>query len=269
MRVTAGSILSGAIHLIVARAFFVLLGCAGAAVASVEAQVGLAYPLEGGALLYREEHWRLEIDGIATRIVLYRCPDGLPFARKEVRETAAAASPDYELLDARDGYREGVRGVAGGREAFWQADADAIVMAQAVVPDAGTVIDAGFDAYVRTHWDDLLAGSRHQARFLLPSALRQFPVRLRQHGEGAGVGEIGFQMRLDAWYGFAAPQTRVFYRESDRRLLRFEGTGSIRDARGRHRPVRIVFAQELHEQAASRQQALDAVQVPLDGRCRT
>lgn len=253
-----------------AHTFFLLLLCADSGLAAVAREDGEAYPLEGGALLYREQHWRLEMDGILTRIVLYRCPDGMPFARKQVRETDAATSPDFELLDARDGYREGVRSQAGRREAFWQSDADALPLTQAFVPDAGTVIDAGFDAYVRMHWERLLAGERHQARFLLPSALRQFPVRLQRYSEGVDSSEVGFRMRLNAWYGFAAPQTQVVYRASDRRMLRFEGTGSIRDARGRHRPVRIVFApQDASESPPSRQQALDALHVPLDGRCRT
>ena len=256
--------------MILARTLFLLLGCAGSSFAAVAHQDGEAYPLEGGDLLYREQHWHLEMDGIVTRIVLYRCPDGVPFARKQVRETGAVTSPDFELLDARDGYREGVRSQVGRREAFWQSHADAAPLTQAFVPDADTVIDAGFDAYVRMHWEGLLAGERHQARFLLPSALRQFPVRLQRYSDGLDAGEIGFRMRLDAWYGFAAPQTQVVYRASDRRLLRFEGTGSIRDARGRHRPVRILFApQDTPEPPPSRQQALDALHVPLNGRCRT
>lgn len=256
--------------MIILRALVLLFVTAGSATATVEHHEGLAYPLEGGDLLYREQHWRVLIDGIATRIVLYRCPDGLPFARKQVRESTSAMAPDFELLDGRDGYREGVRSVSGRREAFWQVDATAQPQTRAFDPDADTVIDAGFDAYVRTHWNGLLAGERHQARFLLPSALRQFPVRLQRQDDGAGKGEVGFQMRLDAWYGFAAPRTRVFYGESDARLLRFEGVGSIRDVRGRHRPVRIVFPPD-HAPAApaSRQQAQAALQMPLDGQCRT
>ncbi|MCX7563661.1 hypothetical protein OS176_08920 [Xanthomonadaceae bacterium XH05] len=256
--------------MIVFRTVLLLFLSAGSSLEAVEHHEGLAYRLEGGPLLYSEHHWRLDIDGIATRIVLYRCPDGRPFARKQVREITAATSPDFELLDARDGYREGVRSMAGRREMFWQADADAQAMVRDFVPDAGTVIDAGFDAYVRQHWEGLLAGERGQARFLLPSALRLFPVRLWRHDDGMDAGEVGFRMRLDAWYGFAVPQTLVVYRVSDRRLLRFEGTGSIRDPRGRHRPVRIVFApQSAPAPESGRRQALDALQLPLDGRCPT
>lgn len=256
--------------MIILRTLALLFVTAGNAMAEVEHQEGRVYPLEGGGLLYSEHHWRLPIDGIATRIVLYRCPDGAPFARKQVQDVAAAISPDFELLDARDGFREGVRSQAGQREVFWQPHADARPSTRVLDIGADTVIDAGFDAYVRQHWDELIAGNRRQARFLLPSALRQYPVRLRRQDEGAGAGEIGFRMRLDAWYGFAAPQTLVIYRASDRRMMRFEGTGSIRDARGKHRAVRIEFAEDVaRESAATRQRALDALQVPLDGRCRT
>ncbi|MEE7548937.1 hypothetical protein HF319_19710, partial [Xanthomonas sp. Kuri4-1] len=64
---------------------------------------GDAQAAEGGRLLYRESHW-VEPDG--GRVVLYRCPGGAAFARKQV---GGGSDPEFELVDARDGYREGVR----------------------------------------------------------------------------------------------------------------------------------------------------------------
>ena len=60
-------------------------------------------------LLYREEHL-VQPGASPERWVVYRCPDGKPFARKRV--AAGGARPDFALEDARDGYREGVRGAA-------------------------------------------------------------------------------------------------------------------------------------------------------------
>jgi hypothetical protein len=48
-------------------------------------------------------------------------------------------------------------------------------------------------------------------------------------------------MTLAAWFGFAVPDLRLTYDVRERRLLRFEGIGSIRDARGGAQPVRIDF----------------------------
>src|SRR5580704_6041305 len=79
---------------------------------------GLAFARGAESLAYREVHWLFEEDGIHERLVLYECPDGQPFARKLVRNTASASAPDFDFEDARDGYREGVRTHGVMREAY-------------------------------------------------------------------------------------------------------------------------------------------------------
>ena len=66
-------------------------------------------------LLYREEHL-VQPGASPERWVVYRCPDGKPFARKRV--AAGGARPDFALEDARDGYREGVRGAGDARQVY-------------------------------------------------------------------------------------------------------------------------------------------------------
>ena len=70
---------------------------------------------DSGALLYREAHY-VEPAPRAGRLVVYRCPDGRPFARKRVE--GGGAAPDFLMEDGRDGYREGVRSNGRAREAF-------------------------------------------------------------------------------------------------------------------------------------------------------
>jgi len=71
---------------------------------------------------------------VRARPALYRRASGEPFARKWVRDVGLDEFPDFELLEARDGYREGVR-THDGRSQRTQA-----------------VADAGSDAFVRNHW---------------------------------------------------------------------------------------------------------------------
>lgn len=241
----------------------VAAGDAGAA----ERYEGLAYRLDGPALAYREEHWRYDEAGVGARLVLYRCPDGAAFARKQVVDRPSAIAPDFEFIDGRDGYREGVRTHDGRREVFWQASADTAPRRRWLVLTPQTVIDAGFDALVRARWERLAAGVPLSARFLLPASFVQLPVALRPL-PGLPSGERGFAMRVDAWYGFVAPETRVFYRDRDRWLSRFEGIGTIRDSRGRRLAVRIEFPQRSRA-TASHAALLQALHEPLDGRCRT
>ncbi|QNP41752.1 hypothetical protein [Lysobacter solisilvae (ex Woo and Kim 2020)] len=235
---------------------------------AVERYEGLAFRVPAGtALAYREEHWRYEENGIATRLVLYRCPDGAAFARKLVRDRPSAIAPDFELYDARDGYREGVRTRGGRREVFRQDHARVPARWRVLTLPATAVVDAGFDALVRRDGMRLAPGAALSASFLLPARTALLPVQLRRLPADAGdQGDTVFAMRLDAWYGFAAPETRVRYRGRDGWLSRFDGIGSIRDARGRPLPVRIEFPD--HLRAAAEPAGLTrALREPLDGRC--
>jgi hypothetical protein len=225
-------------------------------------EIAQALAREDGRLLYREEHWHLPDGG---RLVLYRCPDGTPFARKRVAAGPSAEAPDFAFEDGRDGYREGVRSGAAGREVYVRARTDAAEQRAPLRVPADAVADAGFDAAVRARWDALTAGTR--LSFLLPSRLDFVPVRIVDHGRAAAAAPTRrLRMTLDTWFGFAVPAVELVYDASSRRLLTFSGTGTIRDGRGRHRPVRIVF--DAAPPAPATDAALAAARdAPLDGRC--
>ncbi len=233
----------------------------------VQRQEAQAYARKGGALVYRESHWRYRQDDGARRLVLYRCPDGRAFARKTVIERTRAQAPDFDFEDARDGYREGVRSGPQGRIVYVRPSASAPLKERALaVPDDG-VIDAGFDASVRLHWAALRAGREVAQPFLLPSRMAFFPVRLTPGASvrWQGVPAQRMTMRLDRWYGFVAPTMQLTYAAADRRLLEFAGIATIRDARGEHQDVRIVFPEPASPaDAGALQQALAT---PLVRRC--
>lgn len=214
---------------------------------AVERHEGQAYPRGGGAVLYREEHLLYRAAGEARQLVMYRCPDGAPFARKLLHDSPTSAQPDYDFVDARRGEREGVRTVAEGREVYLQGPDDATERSRVLDVSPDAVIDAGFDPYVRAHWD-ALATSEPRVSFLLAARMRFVPVRL---GNVRDVTENGtpvrrLRLKLDAWYGFALPTVELTYDRSDRRLVRFAGKGSIRGADGHHQDVRIEFPSDRH-----------------------
>ena len=103
-----------------------------------------------------------------------------------------------------------------------------------------------------------------RARFLLPSRLSAIGVSVKPVS-GAPAGHLDLKTRLDAWYGFALPELRLRYRIADRQLVRFEGIGTIRDAKGGHGKLRIDFAQAaVAIDAGELQRAREA---PLGGAC--
>lgn len=231
---------------------------------------GRAYAPGSERLLYSETHWRHLQAGVARRLVLYRCPHGTAFARKQLVATGSAISPDFGFIDGRDGYREGVRMRNGVREVYVQARNGAWVRSTPLTLRAGAVIDAGSDALVQARWHALAGQGALTVPFLLPSRLGFLDVRLAGSVGGARDGERVHRLRMtvDRWYGFAAPAIELTYSLRDRWLLQFVGIGPIRDDAGRHQPVRIEFPDPAvsgvpaHEIAA-------AVAVPLAGRCRS
>ncbi|WP_373790380.1 hypothetical protein [Achromobacter insuavis] len=230
--------------------------------AANEHYLGYAYAPHGGAERYREEHWVVRDGARQTRLVLYRCPDGAAFARKWVRGGVDDPAPDFALFDQRDGYREGVSSRGAERHAYVQARASATTRSQALPPAEDAVIDAGFDAWLRAHWDPPAT----PLRFLVPSRLALMPLEV-QARDVPGQREGVFRLRLDAWYGFAAPPLRVTYDRDSRRLRRFEGPSNLRDGNGGTQTVRIEFPADA-ELAPPTQQDMDAAAAtPLTGRC--
>ena len=231
-------------------------------------QAGLAHARDGGALLYREDHWHWRQDGRPRRLVLYRCPDGRAFARKLVVAGASAQAPDFDFEDARDGYREGVRRDGEDLQVYVRPGHDSGRRQRRLPVPADAVIDAGFDEGVRRSWSRLRNGEAVALPFLLPSRMAFVPVRLEPGPTLAwnGVPAQRLAMRLDRWYGFVVPGMQLTYALADGRLLEFAGIATIRDARGRHQDVRIAFPDPPVPAAADDLQRAHAT--PLAGACR-
>lgn len=215
----------------------------GATATGIRHQEALAYARPGDALLYRESHWRYRREGVEHRFVLYRCPGGGAFARKTVVERSGQQAPDFDFMDSRDGYREGVRSDSRGRTVYLRSEEGAPLRERRIDVPVDAVIDAGFDAGIRANWERLRRGDGLSLPFLLPSRMTFVPVRVSPGPslEWRGLAAQRMTMKLDRWYGFVAPTMQLTYALEDRRLLEFAGIATIRDASGRHQDVRIAF----------------------------
>jgi hypothetical protein len=206
-------------------------GLAVAAAETLTQQQAQAHALAGDDLLYREEHLLRSRDGRPLeRLVLYRCPGGAAFARKHVDYSVSASAPAFALEDARAGYREGMRRARELTSLYFRAKA-AEAEQQIALPAPPTVADAGFDEFIRAHWDALAAGESLPLAFAVPARLRAMDFRVRRSGEARVGGEqaLVFRLRLEGLLGFVAPHIDVAYGARSRRLLRFEGLGNLRD----------------------------------------
>lgn len=234
---------------------------AGTCVAASRTYTGDAYALDGGQLLYRESHYLLG----DAHLVVYACPDGKPFARKTIRDDGNAQAPDFDMLDARWGYREGVRGRDGARTVYVQRTPDQAEKSAPLVLPTDGVIDAGFDAYVRRHWDALTRGDALRFAFLVPSKRTFYAFDLAQVDSAASTSQITLRLSLGTWYAFLAPHIDVTYDRASRRLLRFAGMSNIRDEKLKNLDTRIEFPQAPTPATAAQ---IDAAQhVPLAHSC--
>lgn len=236
--------------------------------ASTERYEGYAYATDGATLLYSETHWLYSDDGVPTRLVVYRCPDGRPFARKTLRDVDGASEPDFEFTDGRDGHREGVRRSAVGREVYWQERAGSPLQARQLEQGGDIVIDAGFDAFIRAQWNSISTAAPLKARLLLPSRFAALDVRIEDATTSAdrAARQRRMQVRLDAWYAFALPAMSLVYGE-DRRLREFRGIGTIRDSRGRNQEVVIRFPPDQRADEGDGAEIAAAAGAELAGRC--
>ena len=227
--------------------------------AAMERYVGTAYRAGATTPLYREVHF---VD-TSRHTVLFECLDGKAFARKELDMRGGSPQPDYSFVDARTGYEEGVAREGATRVAYVRRPGGQRV--ERPLPDKGdAVIDAGFDTYLRTHWDTVVRRGATVA-FLLTSRGRFMPIHIS--ADEPRDGDRQLTLKLDAWYAFVAPSILVTYSEADRRLRRYEGPGNIRDGRGKPIPVRIEFPPSERRSAVTGDPIDDALSAPLDGRC--
>jgi hypothetical protein len=238
-----------------------LLSAALPASASLQEQEGLAHDPDSGALLYREQHLlEHDEDGLRRRLVVYRCADGTAFARKQVDYGDSALAPSFDFVDARLGYREGLRRDGQGGELWVRRHADGEERRAPVAGGEALVADAGFDEFIRRRWQPLVAGKPVPLQFAVPSRLDAYDFTVRRRGSGEVAGEPAefFRLRLGGLLGWLAPHIDVAYGRESRRLLRFEGLSNLRDEQdGEPLLARIDFPAPAAPAAAGQWRALE------------
>lgn len=233
---------------------------------------GRAVDLESGTPLYDERHFvRLREEKVVERVVLYLCPGQLDqaFARKRMEVGPDPLRPSFEMRDARLGYAEGLREDQGRLEVFYQRDRTSPEEREALVLPAELVADAGFDEFVRKHWDELLRGDKVAFDFLVPSRLEylSFKVRhLRQEKQAGRNAEV-FRLSLSGVLGWFLDGIDVWYASDDRALLRFDGLSNVRNPEGDNYTARILFPADLRSDEADDSALAAALALPLVERC--
>tara|TARA_R110000823_G_scaffold27609_3_gene80303 strand:+ start:3187 stop:3879 length:693 start_codon:yes stop_codon:yes gene_type:complete len=212
----------------------VLLGMAIAvSAAAVEGRpdvVGSAYDESGDELLYRELHFCR--DDSASCTVDYRDPAGTTIARKKLDYSSGSHRPSLVMRDLR-------------------TDKEYAVEPEVDAPSA-TVVDAGFDNYVRSQWSTLTAGEPVHFRFKVVGFDDPIPMKAQQEA-GCAEGKVCLKVTVDSWLiGWLADPIELTYARDSQRLLRFRGVSNLRGPDGESQKVDIRYTYEAADASSVR-----------------
>jgi hypothetical protein len=203
----------------------------GLACANLTFEEGIARDPSTQTELYREQHWvRSEGGQTVERLVLYRCPNGTAFGRKEVDYRQSTVAPAFRFIDQRSGYLEGLQRRGATPTVFFRSGTGATEKSMAL-PSPQLVVDAGFDEFVHRHWQPLVAGRSVALDFAVPSRLESLGFTAKRVGQATVSGEDAWIFRLRLG-GYVVPSIDVFYGQKSRRLLRFQGLSNLRGDNG-------------------------------------
>lgn len=105
--------------------------------------------------------------------------------------------------------------------------------------DDSTIIDAGFDTFLRTHWDNFKVGKPQTYKLAITSRQRLLSVNIVKLPGDKGLTPFvvtpkNFLVRL------LLPEIHLWYDQS-RRLFRYQGLTNLNLAKGQSRNVSIEF----------------------------
>lgn len=208
--------------------------------------VGSAYDADSGeTLLYEERYTPVGEDGSAE--VHYFNPEGDRIAHKMLDYSPGETRPDYRLVDERHGLVWGARALKDGRIELTRGpedDADTKV----VLAEDPQVVDAGFDPFIQSAWEQLVAGERVTFHFAFPNRLTNVALRVEQirQKDSPIVRQqdnwVYFRLRVNsALLSLFADNLYLGYEPEQKRLAVFRGTSNIPDETGEGREVEVHY----------------------------
>lgn len=232
-----------------AIAVFALSGGSQASATNVENVqpyvTGKAFLPGSTTLLYIEEHYKVSD---TLHKVVYLDAGRELLAEKLIDYSDSAYAPDVQVDDYRakratsiehgdDVCKVIIAGLDDG------SDQDVATFKA----EKHDVMDAGFDNYVRRHWDALSQGETVKFRFMLPLrdstiGLKLKPKQCEQNEDTAPEAAMCLRISPANWLvsALAAPIDLV-YEQDTQRLLRFVGQGQLPDAKGRSMEVDLRY----------------------------
>ncbi len=208
---------------------------------------GTALSVNDGSVLYRELHYLAPTTEPLSGRIEYVAHDERLIARKQMDYSRSFFAPAVEQLDLRTQTRFFTRYAQNNLQAGFQRGGG-VLESRTLAPSNELVIDAGFDPFVRYHWEALQAGRSVGARFYVPSRLDSVRINVipvaAQDCAQAGDNLLCLMVRpagLLRVVGWFLDPLLLAYDLESRRLLMFKGTSNLADDEGQPQSVMILY----------------------------
>ena len=209
--------------------------------------IGLAYDPDGKSLLYSEEH---SYKNDYQHEVIYKEADGQVFAKKTVDYRRSFIAPAFQQTNSRNGeYIETRYNNDDTLEVIYRENKDQQQANENIDVNESLVIDAGFDHFIRDHWDELIEGKSKVINYLLPSHQQSIDLRIESidcssvllNGDDPNTINC-WRVATDSWvFRILSAPLLLAYDKSTRHLLTFAGRSNICDSKGDYQDVVIRY----------------------------
>ncbi len=189
---------------------------------------GKARSVDGETLYYTETYQfeRNEAGDVVAGEVSYQTPDGEEFATKTIKATKFTGQPDILFTDLRA--KETTEVNSDGQELRLNRRVEGKKTKQKTLSfprKTQVVVDAGFDEFVRQHWQALLDGKTVKMAFfpIDRSSLVDFNVKMIKKSDQ----QVSLEMSPDSfWVGMVIDPILLDY-DTKQRLISYRGITNI------------------------------------------
>lgn len=222
--------------------------------ADYENFIGMAYDSDSQRLLYSEEH---SYKSNVQHQVIYKEANGQVFAEKTINYSRSFIAPEFQQTNNRNGEYIETRYGDAQLQVFYRQNKDEKQSDEAIDISQSLVIDAGFDHYIRQHWDELMSGQSKVIKYLLPSHQQSIDLRIESIDcsavliNNANAETVNcWRVAADSWvFRMLSDPLLLAYENSSQRLLTFAGRSNICDENGDYQDVIIRYNYELSSEA--------------------
>jgi len=222
---------------------------------SAQAVIGEAYDIKSKRLVYTEEHHFMEGD---EHSVIYREPDGTVFAKKKIDYSRGVFTPSIKQHNQRMGEVIEINlSAAGYLQAQYQKSEHSQVEKALVSLSDIEVIDAGFNRFVKHHWDALQAGEIVFFEYFVPSRLKAITLQAESL-PCAEKTSVCIEIKPKKWlFSLLLKPILLQYSGQNKALEIFEGRSNIADSSGEYHRVKIEYRPVGEVQASSTYSAIN------------